>query len=161
MVTSVAKWMLFYAMLLNYCCCGANWGISFESFGFESFLYKIVASKFDAKILYKKVAQVSCLRFLTVCRQHKQHQTDAIYNSRHYLSELSAVRKWSSPFTSASSRELWTTQVHHLVTYYTSQSHNKADQFLSNMKTSVYAPNILYKTQNLISSKQTLSVRCM
>jgi len=36
MVMSVAKRMLFCAALLNYCYCGAIWGISFESFGFES-----------------------------------------------------------------------------------------------------------------------------
>jgi len=54
MVMSMAKQMLFYATLLNYCYCGVIWGISFESFGFESFLQNKLASKFDASFLYKK-----------------------------------------------------------------------------------------------------------
>jgi len=38
----MAKWMMFYATLLNYCYCGAISGISFKRLGFESFLYKIL-----------------------------------------------------------------------------------------------------------------------
>jgi len=45
---------------LNYCYRGDIWGINFKSFGYESFLYK-------------KLAQLSCTSFLTVCRQPKAH----------------------------------------------------------------------------------------
>jgi len=55
MVMSITKQRLFYAVLLNYCYCGAMWGIRFKSFGFENtgILYKKLASKFDASSLYK------------------------------------------------------------------------------------------------------------
>ena len=57
---SLAQWMLFYAMLLNYCYCGAIWGISFE-FRF----WKFTCIKIWYNFLCKKLARF--LYWFIVC----------------------------------------------------------------------------------------------